>query len=88
MREGITPPCTMETLVAEAPSAVCGPDALRLAEDVVPHDLEVLVEVVWVSLVEIEAIADRHAGPRPHPSSAQACDFTHQSEKKKSRNRK
>ena len=72
----------METLVAEAPSAVCGPDALWLPEDVVPHDLEVLVEVVGVSLVEIEAIADRHPGPRPHSRPAQACDFTHQSENK------
>ena len=65
-RDRTDSPCTVETFVAEAPGAVRGPHALRLPEHVVPHDLEVLVEVVRISLVEIEPIAHRHPGPGSH----------------------
>ena len=52
----------MKALVACSPGTVIGPDPLRFPEHIVPHDLEVLVEIVRVPLTQVEPVVPLHHG--------------------------
>ena len=47
----------MKALVACSPGTVIGPNSFRLTEHIIPHDLEVLIEVVRVPLTQVKPIA-------------------------------
>ena len=47
-------PGAMKALVAGPPGTFVGSDALRFPEHIVPHDLEMLIEVVGVPGIEVK----------------------------------
>ena len=53
-------PGSMEALIARSPGTVVGPDPLRFPEHIVPHDLEVLIELVRVPLGQVKAVPFCH----------------------------
>ena len=56
----------MKALIACSPGTVIGPDPLRLPEHIVPHDLEVLIEIVRVPLGEVKAVPLCHGAQPGH----------------------